>query len=55
MKVIRCTIGVSNGYQELALSRFLFAIVKDRLRDEKTKISLHGLIFADDIVIFNES
>ena len=59
---VRCAVGMTEGlkvevelHQGLALSPFLFAMVMDRLTDEVRQESPWNMMFADDIVICNES
>ena len=62
MTTVRSAAGMTKGftvkvglYQGLALSPFLFAIVIDRLTDEVRQETLWTMLFADDIVICNET
>ncbi|KAK3573071.1 hypothetical protein QTP86_012282 [Hemibagrus guttatus] len=60
--VVRCAVGQTEEFkvevglhQGSALSPFLFAIVMDRLSEEVRRESPWTMMFADDIVICNES
>ena len=59
---VRCAVGMTEGFkvevglhQGSALSPFLFAMVIDRLTGEVRQDSPWNMMFADDIVICNES
>ena len=60
--VVRCAVGTTEGFkvkvglhQGSALSLFLFAVIMNRLTDEVRRDTPWTMIFADDIVIFEET
>ena len=60
--VVRCAIRTTETFkvevglqQGSALSPFLFAVIMDRLMDEVRRESLWTILFADDIVICQET
>ena len=60
--VVRCAVGTTESFnvkvglhQGSALSPFLFAVIMDRLTDEVRREPLWTMLFADDIVIFEET
>ena len=60
--VVRCAIGTTKTFkvkvglrQGSALSPFLFALIMDRLTDEVRREPPRTMLFADDIVIFEET
>ena len=60
--VVRCAVGTTESYkvkvglhQESALSPFLFAVIMDRLTDEVRREPSWTMLFADDIVICEET
>ena len=60
--IVRCAVGMTEGFkvevglhQGSALSPFLSAMVMDRLTDKVRQESPWNMVFADDIVICNES
>ena len=60
--VVRCAIGTTESFkvkvglhQRSALSPFLFAVIMDRLTDEVERGTPWTMLFADDIVICNET
>ena len=60
--VVRCAIGTTESFkvkvglhQGSALSPFLFAVIMDRLTDEVKRESPWAMLFADDIVICEET
>ena len=60
--VVRCAVGTTESFkvkvglhQGLALSPFLFAVIMDRLTDEVRRKSPWTMLFADDIVICQET
>ena len=60
--VVRCAVGTTESFkvkvglhQRSALSPFLFAVITDRLTDEVRREPLWMMLFADDIVIFEET
>ena len=60
--VLRCAIGTTESFkvkvglhQGSALSLFLFAVIMDRLTDEVRREPLWTMLFADDIVICEET
>ena len=60
--VVRCAIGTTESFkvkvglhQGSALSPFLFAVIMDRLTDEVRKKPTWTMLFADDIVICEET
>ena len=60
--VVRCAVGTTKSFkvkvglhQESALSPFLFAVIKDRPTDETRRESPWTMLFADDIVICEET
>ena len=60
--VVRCAIGTTENFkvkvglhQGLALSPFLFAVIMDRLTDEVRREPPWMMLFADDIVICEET
>ena len=60
--VVRCAVGTTKTFkvkvglhQGSALSPFLFALIIDRLTDEVRREPLWTMLFADDIVIFEET
>ena len=59
--VVRCAVGTTESFkvkvglhQESALNLFLFAVIMDRLTDEVRREPSWTMLFADDIVIFEE-
>ena len=59
--VVRCAVGTTESFkikvglhQGSALSSFLFAVIMDRLTDEVRREPLWTMLFADDMVIFEE-
>ena len=60
--VVRCAIGTTESFkvkvelhQASALSSFFFALITDRLTDEVRRKPLWTMLFADDIVICEET
>ena len=60
--VVRCTIGTTESFkvkvglhQRSALSPFLFAVIMDRLMDKVRREPTWTMLFADDIVICEET
>ena len=60
--VVRCAVGTTENFkvkvglhQGSALSRFLFAVIIDRLTDEVRREPPWTMLFADDIVICEET
>ena len=60
--VVRCAVGTTESFkvkvglhQESALSPFLFAVIMDRLTDEVRREPPWTMLFADDIVICEET
>ena len=60
--VVRCAIGTTESFkvkvglhQGSALSPFLFAVIMDRLTDEMRREQPWAMLFADDIVICEET
>ena len=60
--VVRCAVGTTESFkvkvglhQGSALSPFLFAVIMDRLTDEVRRESLWTMLFADDIMICEET
>ena len=60
--VVRCAVGTTESFkvkvglhQRLALSPFLFAMIMDRLTDEVRREPPWMMLFADDIVNFEET
>ena len=60
--VVRCAVGTTKSFkvkvglhQESALSPFLFAVIMDRLTDEVRREPPWTMLFADDIVICEET
>ena len=60
--VVRCAVGTTESFkvkvvlhQGSVLSPFLFAIIMDRLTDEIRREPLWTMLFADDIVICEET
>ena len=60
--VVRCAVGTTESFkvkvglqQGSALSPFLFAVIMDRLTDEVRREPPWTMLFADDIVIFEET
>ena len=60
--VVRCAVGTPQSskvkvglHQESALSPFLFAVIMDRLTDEVRREPPWTMLFADDIVICDET
>ena len=60
--VVRCAIGTTESckvkvglHQQLALSPFLLAVIMDRLTDKVRREPSLTMLFADDIVIFEET
>ena len=60
--VVRCAVGTTESFkvkvglhQASALSPFLFAVIMDRLTDEIGKEPSWTMLFADDIVICEET
>ena len=60
--VVRCAIGTTESFkvkvelhQGSALSPFLFAVIIDRLMDEVRREPLWMMLFANDIVICEET
>ena len=60
--VVRCAVGTTESFkvkvglhQESTLSPFLFAVIMDRLTDEVTREPPWTMLFADDIVICEET
>ena len=60
--VVRCAVGTTESFkvkvglhQESALSPFRFAVIKDRLTDEVRREPPWTMLFADDIVICEET
>ena len=61
-KVVRCAVGAIESFkvkvglhQGSVLSPFLFAVFMDMLTDEVRRESPRTMLFADDIVIFQET
>ena len=60
--VVMCAVGTTESFkvkvglhQESALSPFLFAVIMDRIMDEVWRKPLWTMLFADDIVICEET
>ena len=60
--VVRCAVGTTESFkvkvglhQGSALSSFLFAVIMDRLTDEVRREPPWTMLFADDIVICEET
>ena len=60
--VVRCAVGTTESFkvkvglhQGSALSPFLFAVIMDRLTDEVRREPPWTMLFADDIVICEET
>ena len=60
--VVRCAVGTTESFkvkvglhQGSALSSFLFAVIMDRLTDEVRREPPRTILFADDIVICEET
>ena len=60
--VVRCSVGTTESFkvkvvlhQGSALRPFLFAVIMDRLTDEVRREPLWTMLFADDIVICEET
>ena len=60
--VVRCAVGTTESFkvkvglhQGSALSPFLFAVIMDRLTDEVRREPPWTILFADDIVIYQET
>ena len=60
--VVKCAVGTTKSFkvkvglhQESALSPFLFAVIIDRLTDEVRRESPWTMLFADDIVVCEET
>ena len=60
--VVRCAVGTTESFkvkvglhQGSALSPFLFAVIMDKLTDEVRRKPAWTMLFADDIVIFEET
>ena len=60
--VVRCAVGTTESFkvkvglhQGSALSLFLFTVIMDRLTDEVRREQPWTMLFADDIVIFEEA
>ena len=60
--VVRCAVGTTESFkvkvglhQGLALNPFLFVVTTDRLTDEVTREPQWTMLFADDIVIYEET
>ena len=60
--VVKCAVGTTESFkvkvglhQESALSPFLFAVTMDRLTDEVRREPTWTMLFADDIVICEET
>ena len=60
--VVRCAVGITKSFkikiglhQGSALSPFLFAVIMDRLTDEVRRKPPWTMLFADDIVICEET
>ena len=60
--MVRCAIGTTESFkvkvglhQGSALSPFLFAVILDRLSDEVRREAPRTMLFADDIVIYEET
>ena len=60
--VVRCAVGTTESFkvkvrlhQRSALSPFLFAVIMDRLTDEVRREPPWTMLFADDIVICEET
>ena len=56
--VIRCAVGTTESFKVKvgsALSPFLFAVIMDRVTDEARRESPWTMLFADDIVICEET
>ena len=60
--VVKCTIGTTESFkvkvglhQRLALSPFLFGVIMDRLTDKVSREPPWTMLFADDIVICEET
>ena len=60
--VVRCVVGTTESFkvkvglhQGSALSPFLFAVIMDRLTDEVRREPLWTMLFADDIMICEET
>ena len=60
--VVRCAVGTTENFkvkfglhQGSALNPFLFAVVMDRLTDGVRREPPWTMLFADDIVIFEET
>ena len=61
-KMVRCAVGTTESFkvklglhQRSALSPFLFAVIMDRLMDEVRREPPWTMLFADDIVICEET
>ena len=60
--VVRCAVGITESFkvkvglhQGSALSPFLFAVIMDRLTDEVRRKPPWTMLFADEIVIYEET
>ena len=60
--VVRCAVGTTESFkvkvglhQESALSPFLFAVIMDKLTDKVRREPPWTMLFADDIMIFEET
>ena len=60
--MVRCAVGTTESFkvevglhQRSALNPFLFAVIMDRLMDEVWREPPWTMLFADDIVIFQET
>ena len=60
--VLRCAVGTTENYkvkvrlhQRSALSPFLFAVITDRITDEVKREPPWTMLFADDIMIYEET
>ena len=60
--VVRCAVGTTESFkikvglhQGSALSPFLFAVIMDRLTDEVKREPPRTMLFADDIVVCEET
>ena len=60
--VVRCAVGTTESFkikiglhQRSVLNPFLFAVIMDRLTDEVRRKPTWTMLFADDIVIYEET